>query len=198
VTGNAGPNVSRETLDKLKAYASLIEKWNPKINLVSRKSLPEIWERHISDSQQLTDLAPEKGDWADLGSGGGLPGIVVAIMRPLEKTILIESDQRKSAFLRTAVRELELGATVISKRIESTDPLGASVVSARALADLPTLLGYAAHHLRSDGVALLLKGKSWRDEDSAARALWSYDCEAITSKTNPEAAVLRIKDISRV
>lgn len=197
-----GVDVSRETLKKLELFASLVEKWTPKINLISKSSVPDIWDRHITDSTQLFGLTTGEGLWVDLGSGGGFPGIIVAILATQEaskwRIMLVESDQRKSAFLRTAIRELGLTATVISERIESIDPLCADVISARALGDLSTLIGFAEMHLKPDGTALFPKGQSWQKEHDDAQRQWSYTCEPIRSETNPSAAVLKIKDITRV
>lgn len=197
-----GIDVSRETLERLEVYVDLVRKWNPKINLVSKPSLDDIWQRHIADSVQLNNLAPSGDTWVDLGSGGGFPGIVLAILGLEAATdrefTLIESDHRKSTFLRTAIRELELKAQVLSQRIEEVPPLKADVLSARALADLDTLLGFASRHLHPAGTALFPKGETWEKEEHAAREQWSYSCEVIKSKTNPDAAILKIKDILRV
>lgn len=196
------PDVSRETTEKLKAFVALVEKWTAKINLISKSSVSGIWERHIVDSTQLFDLGKGGNHWVDLGSGGGFPGLVIAILadeiNPDMKITLVESDQRKCAFLRAAVRELELPATIVAQRIETTEPMSADVLSARALADLTTLLEFAARHLSSEGVAIFPKGKSWQTEDTAARSHWSYGLEVIKSRTNSEAAILKIKDIARV
>lgn len=195
-------NVSRETLDRLVTFQHLVEKWTPKINLISKSSISEIWDRHIIDSLQLFDLAPTADRWVDLGSGGGFPGLVIAIVAQEKGTpkhvTLVESDQRKCAFLRTAVRELSLNVTVLSKRIEEIPSLGADVLSARALADLSQLLGLATQHLQPDGCALFPKGAQWEKELSDARQMWSFSCESVTSKTNPAAAILKIRDIERV
>lgn len=194
-------NVSRETLDKLNRFSELVRRWNPKINLVSKTSLEDLWERHIIDSAQIFSLVETEGHWLDLGSGGGFPGIVVAILNQEKerfKVTLVESDQRKCAFLRTAIRELELSATVENERIELLQYQQADVLSARALSDLTSLLGFCEMHLDPLGVALFPKGKSWKEEDEAARHLWSYECDAIQSKTDPDAAILKIKEITRV
>lgn len=195
------PDVSRETFERLKTLKTLVEKWTRKINLISRNDIPEIWTRHIVDSAQLYGLAP-LGSWLDIGSGGGFPGLVVAILaqgrgddRPIT---LMDSDQRKCVFLRAAARDLNLKVTVSNSRVESADPACADVISARALADLATLLEYADRHLAPDGQALFMKGKSWRAEDHQAQRLWSYDLDSIKSNTDPEAIVLRIKEIRRV
>lgn len=194
-------NVSRETQEKLTAYEDLVKKWNPKVNLVSKGSLNDLRERHILDSFQVYDLAKSKGHWVDLGSGGGFPGLVVAILNDQErmyKVTLVESDQRKCAFLRTVIRELGVAAEVRNERIELLNPLEADILSARALADLPSLLEYSKRHLKPTGTAIFPKGASWRTEVAEAQDHWSYHCEAITSETNPNAAVLLIKDIVRV
>jgi len=194
-------NVSRETFDKLEAFAELVRKWNPKINLVSKNSLDDLWQRHILDSVQVFELAQGSGHWVDLGSGGGFPGIVVAILNQEVQNFritMVESDQRKCAFLRTAIRELGLTASVQSERIEKLDGLEADVLSARALADLTQLLDFAELHLNSDGTALFPKGQNWQREDSDAKQVWSYALEAVESKTSPAAAILKIKDIARV
>jgi len=196
------PNVSRETLDQLHIFADLVRKWTVKINLISKSSIPDIWARHILDSVQVHSLAPQSGKWVDLGSGGGFPGIVAAIMSKggqlRHDFVLVESDQRKAVFLRTAIRELDLNATVEVGRIEQIMPLSADILSARALTDLDQLLEYAELHLSSTGTALFPKGARWEKERDAARMRWSYTCDPIRSKTSPDASILKIKDIARV
>jgi 16S rRNA (guanine527-N7)-methyltransferase len=195
-------NVSRETLEKLEAFAALVQKWTVKINLISKTSADDLWDRHILDSAQLFDLAPATGRWADLGSGGGFPGIVVAILSQGAKTahdiILVESDQRKAVFLRTAIRELGLTASVLSERIEKLPPLKADILTARALTELTGLCGFAHLHLAPKGLAFFPKGAQWEKELKSAQEQWSCSCDVIKSKSNPEAAILKIKDIVRV
>ena len=195
-------DVSRETSESLQAYCDLVQKWTRKINLISSQSISDIWNRHIVDSAQIFDLAPPTGHWVDLGSGGGFPGIVVAILSKGagqdRRVTLVESDQRKCTFLRTAIRELELPATVVMGRIEDVEPLEAMVLSARALANLDVLFEFCERHLSPEGTALFPKGSSWQSELDDARAQWSCSCEPIRSRTNAEAAILKIKDITRV
>ena len=195
-------NVSRETLARLETYAALLQKWNPRINLVSRNSLADLWTRHIVDSVQVFRVGPETDHWVDLGSGGGFPGLVVAILAaeemPACRVTLIESDQRKSAFLRTVARETGVSCTVLSERIETAPPQQAGVLSARALADLNTLLSYAERHLAPGGTALFPKGVSWEKEVEEARVQWSFDLDPITSLTEPGAAILKVEGVSRV
>ncbi len=194
--------VSRETSERLAQFAQLVEKWTAKINLISKPSVPHIWQRHIQDSVQLYQHAPTGGHWADLGSGGGFPAIVVALLSQQDGSgatfTMVESDQRKCVFLRTALRELGISGTVVNSRIEEIDPLDADVLSARALADLNTLIGFADRHLSGEGVALFPKGENWKAEDIEARANWRYSCDPIPSQTNPSAAILRIKEITHV
>lgn len=202
MTSLDGLNVSRETTDLLTQFSELVERWTVRINLISKASVDGIWERHVADSAQLFELAPEFEHWVDLGSGGGFPGIVIAIIakeaRPEARITLVESDLRKATFLRTAIRELGLNAKVIADRIEELPPLGADVLSARALADLTSLLKFTDLHLAKSGTAIFPKGLNWRKEDEAARQLWSYSLDPVKSKTSAEAAILLIKDVSRV
>lgn len=196
-----GLNVSRETYDRLAIYVDLVERWNPKINLVSRKSLSEIWTRHILDSVQVFRCAENFSHWVDIGSGGGFPGMVCAIMAieeaPDAKFTFVESDQRKSAFLRNVSRECGANCKVVAKRIEAVDPLNADVLSARALADLGVLLSFCDRHLGDSGVALLPKGVSWKKEVQDAQEEWNFTCDPITSLTEPQAVILKVKGVSR-
>ncbi len=192
-------SVSRETEALLRRYAELIRKWNPSINLVAPATLADLENRHLADSAQLYNHArPQGGGWLDLGSGGGLPGIVLAIQAralPLQVT-LVESDKRKSAFLNTARRELGLGnVSVKSHRIEALDPGEYDFVSARALAALDNLMPNLHRQLATHGEAWLLKGRSWEAEVADARKNWRFDLEAFQSTTDPHAAILKLRKI---
>ncbi len=193
-------DVSRETEMQFARYADLISKWNSAINLVAPGTLTDLRSRHIDDSAQLFTLAnPRPGSWLDLGSGGGLPGIVIGILGrdvPLRVT-LVESDRRKSAFLATARRELQLdNLTVKSTRIEQLEPGRFDYVSARALAPLSDLLPMISPQLASDGEAWLLKGRTWRQEVEAAQMGWSFDIETYQSATDPESVVMKLRNIA--
>lgn len=198
----AGLDVSRETFDRLHQFENLLIKWNKAINLVSPSTVQDIWNRHILDSAQIIPIAPSTPrSWADLGSGGGLPGIVIAVVlaesSPATKVTLVESDTRKATFLRTAVRELNLTTHVISDRIENIPPLGAQILTARALAPLPALLGYVQRHMDEDGTALLQKGQAAKTEVLDARQDWIFECTSHTSMTDPSASILEIKGLER-
>ena len=192
--------VSRETHERLTAYEALVRKWNAKINLVAPSTLPEFNSRHIRDSIQIFDhVKLPEGNWVDLGSGGGLPGIVVSIYAqkaPLTVS-LVESDHRKSAFLRTVIRELSLqNVSIMTGRIENVPPLAANFVSARALAPLSVLLSMVQRHMQQDGTAIFLKGRSWKAECDEARKEWRFDVTSFPSKTDPDAAILKITGVS--
>jgi 16S rRNA (guanine527-N7)-methyltransferase len=195
-------DVSRETSERLTKYATLLEKWNAKINLVSRATLTELWTRHILDSAQLFEMTAPKPHWVDLGSGGGFPGLVIACLAaekaPDMRTTLIESDQRKTVFLRTVIRETGVAAEVIAERVEKALPQEADILSARALTNLAGLLGYAERHLKPGGTALFPKGVRWENEVAEAQLSWSFDYDPIKSRTDPGAVILRIKGATRV
>lgn len=195
-------NVSRETSEMLARYAGLVRQWSPKINLVAASQLDQLEDRHIADCLQLTKLiSPGATTITDLGSGGGFPGVILAIDasadHPGRTVTLIESDQRKGVFLRTVIRELNLPAKVISARIDAADVAPADVVTARALAPLPQLLTYSARLLRKDGVAIFPKGETVTTELEDARSQWSFACQEVASETRTNARILVIKDIQR-
>ncbi|GGL55215.1 16S rRNA (guanine(527)-N(7))-methyltransferase RsmG [Wenxinia marina] len=193
-----GMDVSRETRERLLAYVELLRKWTKRINLIAPSTAGDVWQRHILDSAQLATLHQGGRTWGDLGSGGGLPGLVVAILQPGCRVTLVESDARKCAFLQTARRELGLSVEILSCRIEDLAPLGADVVSARALAPLTDLIGFAALHLAPDGIALFPKGRQAAAEIAAARASWDFALTEFPSMTDPEARILKIERPRRV
>ena len=198
----SGVNVSRETIEGLEHFAALIEKWTAKINLISKGSLSDLWDRHILDSAQLLKICPRNiHNWLDLGSGGGLPGVVVAILAkeliPMLTMTMVESDKRKSVFLRAAIRELDLNATVLNARIEKLPPVRADVISARALAELDVLLALAEPHLTKNTVCLFQKGEKWEKELSKAQQSWSFQCDITKSKTQSGAIILKLGEVSR-
>ena len=200
-----GQIVSRETYDKLRDYESLIQKWNPSINLVAKSTLSDIWNRHIVDSAQVYYAASAElsGNCTDIGSGGGLPAIVIAILaQGADKQVqmtMVESDKRKSVFLRTAIRELGLNnANVVNERIENVQIPVSKFISARALAPLTELFGFAEKLSDDKTTFLFQKGKNWLSEIEIAQNHWSFNYEAIKSETDSNAVILKIRGLSRV
>lgn len=196
--------VSRETEGKLQAFMELLKKWTPKINLIAPNSVEDAWSRHFLDSAQtFKHRNTDEGLWVDFGSGGGFPGLVCAVLAETRCADLqfrmIESDARKGVFLRTVIRELELAnASVLVQRVERVDPLGADVVSARALASVNDLLPMTKLHLKPSGQALFLKGEKWEKEVADARESWNFSMRPHKSETNTMAAILEIGDIFHV
>jgi len=184
--------------DDLEHYAALLRKWNAVQNLVSRETLAEIWPRHIEDSLQLVPLLrPRDRQIIDLGSGGGFPAIPMAIAsRETERRFtLVEPVAKKASFLRAVARELALPVTVESVRAEQIDSRETfDVVTSRALAALPKLLGYGVDFLRPGGHMLLLKGRTFREEMALAAQLFDFDVIVHPSSADPEAAILEISN----
>lgn len=193
-----GRAVSRETTERLEVYVSLLLRWNRTINLISRRDEADIWSRHIIDSLALAELLPANFAFAlDLGSGGGFPGLVLAIATG-STFHLVESDVRKAIFLREAGRETGAAIIVHAERIEACQVRDAPVVTARALAPLPRLLAWAFPLLASDGMCIFPKGRGHTAELTAAASEWHMHVDSFQSATDPAAANLRIRDIQRV
>lgn len=193
-------NVSRETLDRLDRYVALLLAWQAKTNLVAPSTLPRIWTRHIADSLQFAAAAPGIVRWADIGSGGGFPGLVTAILladQPDAHVALVESTEKKAAFLRLVIRELGLPAKVHASRIEvAGDVLSkADAVSARALASLDTLLGLVAGRIRPDIPCYFAKGKAHEAEIAEATAHWRFSVVQHSSTIEPDSVILEVRDI---
>lgn len=203
MAGNLPLDVSRETLAKLEIYVEMLRKWNVAINLVAKSTLEDLWQRHIVDSAQLAEhFGDVTGTWLDLGSGGGLPGLVLAIIAQGQGRELhfhlVESDLRKATFLRQVAQRLDLPVTVSAVRIEALEPQNAAVVSARALAPLKVLCGYAVRHMAPGGFAIFPKGSHVATEIDEARAIWDFTVETYPSLTNADAEVIKVKNIHHV
>lgn len=182
---------------RLDSFAEILTRWNSRINLVSPRDLPHLWDRHIADSLQLASLIPPGGvRLADLGSGGGFPGLIIAIATDADVT-LIESDQRKAAFLREAARAAGARVTVLARRIEEVDIPPVQVVTARALAALPQLLDWSSRLLAPDGFCLFLKGRNVDDELTSAAADWHMAISRLPSRTNADGTILKLGEITR-
>lgn len=191
--------VSRETESALDQFVELFLRWQRAVQLVANSTLAQLWTRHIADSLQLLDLAPNAKVWADLGSGGGFPGLVVAIAlkeKSGAKVHLIESDQRKAAFLREAARTLDLPAMIHVKRIEevpSETLPGLEIVTARALAPMPELLELAHPFLKDGAKGLFMKGANVDNELTDATKSWSIKSTIVPSKTDREGRIVVVE-----
>lgn len=191
-------DVSRETRERLATFAELLLKWTQRINLIAPATLPQVWHRHVLDSLQLLPLIPAGTSRAiDLGSGGGFPAMVLAIAGNIPFD-LVESDQRKCAFLREAARVTEAPATVHAVRIEAARLPPAPLVTARALAPLRKLLGLAHPFLQESGQALFLKGETAQDELTEASQEWHMVVHRAASQTDPRASILQITGLQRL
>jgi len=186
--------VSRETYQKLETYVALIKKWQESINLISNSTLPTIWSRHIIDSYQLVDMA-SSGDAPilDIGSGAGLPGIVLAIAGC--KVTLVESDGKKIAFLREITRALSLQITLLHKRVEDVSLRETSLITARAFASIATILSMFGNELTLAHRLLLLKGKNYKQEVAEAEKTHAFDLRITQSATDPSGTILLLYNI---
>lgn len=193
-------DVSRETIERLEQFADLVVQWTARINLISASTIPRIWNRHILDSAQLYRFGAQGSSWVDLGTGGGFPGIVLAILardqHPDTRFHLVESDQRKVAFLRKAAQQFDLSVDCHAARAEVVAPLGAQTITARALAPLGDLLSMVSRHLAPGGRAILPKGARAGDEIDLARRRWSFDLSVEASHTDPDAQILLIENLT--
>ena len=193
----ADADVSRETLARLEAYVGLLEDWNCRHNLVSSVSLADVWRRHIWDSAQLVRLIPEAAQTlADLGSGAGFPGLVLAeLFRDRVRVTLFEATAKKCLFLEAVRDRLGLDVTIRNERMEETEFEPFDVVTARACAPLDKLLGYAQHFAGPNTVCLFLKGQNVGSELTEARKHWKMNLQQHPSLTDPSGVVLEIREL---
>jgi len=194
----ATTNVSHETLARLIAYADLLSDWNSCHNLVSARSLEDVWRRHFWDSAQLAPLIPsEARTLVDLGSGAGFPGLVLAeMLRNRVAVTLFEATAKKCAFLEAAARRMELAVTIRNERMEEAIPKAFDVVTARACAPLPVLLRYAQQFADANSVCLFLKGQNMGPELTEAHKSWKMKVRQIPSLTDPSGVILELRELS--
>ncbi|MCP4933789.1 MAG: 16S rRNA (guanine(527)-N(7))-methyltransferase RsmG [bacterium] len=203
-------NVSRETLQRLERYVELLRKWQKAVNLIAPSTLDQIWHRHIGDSAQILDILRESdsskksGIWLDIGSGGGFPGLVAAIILSHDfdyQFHLVESNGRKCAFLSDVVRHLDLPVEIHNERIEdyARNQQGEqfSIISARALTSLDRLLALSEPFLSSDTVAYFFKGREVGGEIEQAAKGWLFEQRQIASCTSTDGCILEIKNLMR-
>ena len=193
-------NVSRETLKGFYEYKTLLSKWNEKINLVSKNTLVDIWERHFLDSGQIIKHVEASGKrWVDVGSGAGFPGLVVALLlrdRNVDcDLVLVEKNPKKGFFLKEVIRKLNLSVEVISDNIYTLEPLNADILTARAFSELNKLIEIAFRHRKKEGICLFFKGENYRIELDKTLNNWFFDYDIIGSLTSSSGKIIRVKKI---
>lgn len=182
-------------VERLAVYLELLRRWQARINLVGRGTLADPWRRHFLDSAQLAPLLPNNPKLIDLGSGAGFPGLVLAILTHAQVR-LVESDQRKCAFLHEAARLTGVAVRIDNARIESLTPDAYDAVTARALAPLPDLLAHARKLLAPRGSCIFLKGRNWRAELTQAEQSWNMRATPIQSRSDSMGVILKIDELS--
>ena len=193
-------NVSRETLNGFYEYEALLLKWNEKINLVSKNTLVDIWERHFLDSGQIIKHVEVSGKrWVDVGSGAGFPGLVVALLLRDRKIdcdlVLVEKNPKKGFFLSEVIRKLKLSVEVVNDNIGTLEPLNADILTARAFSELNNLMEIAFRHRKKEGICLFLKGENYRIELDKTLNYWFFDYDIIDSLSSSSGKIIRVKKI---
>ena len=193
-------NVSRETLNGFYEYETLLSKWNEKINLVSKNTLVDIWERHFLDSGQIIKHVEASGKkWVDVGSGAGFPGLVVALLLRDRKIdcnlVLVEKNPKKFFFLNEVIRKLNLSVEVVNDNINTLEPLNADILTARAFSELNNLIEIAFRHRKKEGICLFLKGENYRIELDKTLNYWFFDYDIVDSLSSSSGKIMRVKQI---
>ena len=193
-------NVSRETLSNFYEYKTLLYKWNEKINLVSKHTLIDIWERHFLDSGQIILNVEASGKrWVDVGSGAGFPGLVVALLLRDRKVdcdlVLVEKHPKKVFFLKEVIRKLNLSVEVVNDNIYTLEPLNADILTARAFSELNNLMEIAFRHRKKEGICLFLKGENYKIELDKTLNNWFFDYDIVGSLSSSSGNIIRVKKI---
>ena len=193
-------NVSRETLNSFREYESLLSKWNKKINLVSKTTLVDIWNRHFLDSGQILNYVNASGKiWVDVGAGAGFPGLVVALLLRDRKIncdlTLVEKNTKKVFFLNEVIRNLNLKVKVVNNCIDCIEPLNADILTARAFSELKDLIQIANQHRKEKGICLFLKGENYKLELDKTLNYWFFDYDVFDSLSNSSGKIIRVKKI---
>lgn len=195
--------VSRETQARLEKFVALLLQWQQRQNLIGPSTIPTIWTRHVADSLQLIDLAPDAKVWVDFGSGGGFPGIPIACAladKPGAHVHLIESVGKKANFLREAARVTGAPATVHQIRSEKfiqTSVESVDAVTARAFAPLKTLCDQAFPLIAKGAIGLFPKGQDVAGELTEAAKYWNIQAERVPSKTSPEGCIVVVRGLKQ-
>ena len=197
--GWADSNVPRETIERLELFVALLLKENERQNLVGKSTLDHLWQRHIADAAQLLSFAPSGGSWLDVGSGAGLPGVVIAILTG-DPVLLVEPRRLRADFLQRAVETLEMCSTVsvIQSKVEMVRHDPVDVITARAVASIDRLFTIAVHLSHKGTVWILPKGRSAKSELDAARETWQGDIRLEPSRTDPDAQILVASRVRRI
>jgi len=193
-------DVSRETGAALATYADLLVRWQRRINLVADSTVPDLWWRHVADSAQVVaHIQEEVRTIADIGSGAGFPGLVIALMRPMFHVKLIESNAKKAAFLQEVLAQTGAGnVEILRRRAEDLSGWTADAITARACAPLDKLLAMTAGIRGSDTICMFLKGQTAERELTDAREAWNMTAQIVPSLTNPDSVLLKLSEVSRV
>lgn len=194
-------SVSRETAASLMAFEEAVKKWQSHINLIANATLPELWTRHILDSAQIAALQPDAKNWCDIGSGGGFPGIVTAILLKEKSGFhidLVESNSKKAAFLRSVSAEFNLPATVHTCRIETSyiHIKKPEIITSRALASLGKLVELTLPWFEQGATALFQKGRDYKKEMAEAEQNWEFNSVVHQSKIDSQSVILEISKIN--
>lgn len=193
-------NATPAQMGDLERFITRLTEANAVMNLIGPDTLPDVWNRHIWDSAQLLEHAPGAQTWADLGAGAGFPGIVLAIMlktQPKSHVWLIDSLGKRCRFLQEVVDGLSLRATVLNGRAED-NAVTVEVVTARAVAPMEKLLGYAQPYLQRGATGLFLKGEKAEGEVADARKVWQFKSNLSISRSDPRGRIVSVRGISRV
>ena len=193
-------NVSRETLKGFYEYKTLLSKWNEKINLVSKHTLVDIWERHFLDSGQIIKHVEASGKrGVDVGSGAGFPGLVVALLLRDRKIdcnlVLVEKNPKKGFFLNEVIRKLNLSVEVVNDNIDNLEPLNADILTARAFSELNNLIEIAFRHRKKEGICVFLKGENYKIELDKTLNNWFFDYDIVGSLSSSSGNIIKVKKI---
>ena len=195
--------ISAAEYERLQQFADLLTEWNGQMNLVSKNSMAEVWPRHILDSAQLMSyLPPDMQHLVDIGSGAGFPAIVLAILlqerQSKAKLTLIESITKKTVYLKDVCEKMALqNVEIVNNRVENTVFKAVDVITARAVAQLDVLCGYAAHIGNAKTKLLFLKGQKWAEEDTLAQEHWKYDLTIYPNKQCLDGVVMEIVNLRK-
>lgn len=195
-------DVSRETIERFHIFSRLLVAHNSSAGLIARSTVDKIWGRHFNDCAQILDHGPgPSASWLDIGTGGGFPGMVLAILsaerQPEARFTLVEPNDRKCQFLRRVAAETEVRVEIACGTAERIDPRNADAVTARALAPLARLLGMTRKHVADEGLCMFPKGANRQKEIDEARESWRFSLKEVPSRTDPRAAILLIREIAR-